>query len=230
MGRSVPGILLILLVCVPIAGGATAADPDARGDVRRTLEEPVDDPRVDILNVTGSTQGMDVHLSIELARDEHTTLAFNESMTYVFVARFRDTPTSLYQDKDVTVTCQRNWTQDGIRCTPQPDLVIVRSVRSVGPFVNITLRLTEGPAPDHLAVGAGTNLLHGTGNETELQAFDLSPLADPFGGGQTGGHDHGDRPSSSEAPRPWWRTPWVFLVAAVVGILIGYAWNRRKQA
>lgn len=224
-------IALAALATALSAPGAAAAGvehTDPAGDVFRDLTTPVHEPRVDILLVAGdrTDDALHLHMTVNgtLPVAGQTDAGADRTYRYLFPVIFdMQQGESLLQDHDMSVLCKALEGED-LRCSTPQEGHTFRSVLPSAHGFNVTVALAPGTPEGALEVGGGATMT--TENGTEVQAQDFTANAVPHG------QDPGDGSTGGETPtadRPWWRTPWILLVAAVAGAAGAVLWNHYRR-
>lgn len=215
MARLVAGILILL---IPVAAGVTM--PDAAGDVaQRVGGESLDEPAIDIRNVTGVVSEGRLELRLDVGAEIPTdTGDGSRRFSYLFMLAHTSDDGSIFQQVSegrdaIAVLCDLNEGQADLSCRMSIGDAAIKGIGTDGASLSVRLDYDRN---DTYQVGASTTIsvLNETTQQREVIAQDFTDNALPYQTGPT----TTDTGAAAPASTPWYRTPWIFALLAVAGI------------
>ncbi len=224
MARPLAG-LLILLLATQVAA-QTASTTDVAGDAAaRVGGEPVHEPSVDLLRVSGVQDNGTLRLTIQVASDIPTASGDPDRRhTHLFMVAYgAPAGESIFQQVSegrdaLAVVCDLHEGVGDLGCQMSVGDASIRGVSAVG--ANLTVRIGT-PYTGDFEVAASTTLSvpdSETDTERSIVAQDFTENALPYTGPPST-----DSTQPPTAPgTPWYKTPWLFALLAL-GAVGGYA-------
>lgn len=228
---------LLLILAIPLVAGI--ADP--QGDAtQRVGGEPVDEPAIDLRNVTATLNEGLFSLRIEtwgdlMIGDQAPAQAPDREYTYLFIVALGvASDTNLYNHvsaggDSITVICTYHEGAFDLSCKVTAGDAVLRATGAAGR--NVTARFAADFQGSY-AIGASSHVSIPNGTGREILAQDFTSNALPYqglpGGPQVG--EAGDD-GAAASKGPWWTSAWAIAIAIgaaifVIGMVVPWEWFR----